>query len=94
MSADPDHPPRNTREFLAIWSDTVEEHLVRQLAQILPTLARDIPLDDAAHAAALARPLVGALRLAAVSGDPAAAVRYLADLPGAGDSAPAAETPG
>jgi hypothetical protein len=94
MSTDPRRTPEDTREFIALWNDTVEDHLVRQLAQSLPALARDLSLDDSAHAAAFARPLVRALRLSAVSGDPAAAVRYLADAAGAGDSAPAPETRG
>ena len=90
MSADPRRTPEDTREFVALWSDTVEDHLVRQLAQSLPALARDLSLDDAAHAAAMARPLVRALRLSAVSGDPAAAVRYLAEAAeaGGGDTEP------
>jgi hypothetical protein len=79
MSTDSHHPPRDTREFVAVWNEAVEEHLVRQLAQALPDLARDISLADSAHAAAMARPLVRALRLSALSGDAAAAVRYLAD---------------
>lgn len=79
MSADSPQVPASTREFVALWNDTVEEHLVRQLAQAVPGLVRDLPLHDPAHAAALAVPLVRALRLSAVSGDPAAAVRYLAD---------------
>ena len=70
---------RNTREYVALWNDTVEDHLVRQLAEHIPALARDLTLDDAAHAAAMARPLVRALRLSAMSGDVAAAVRYLAE---------------
>ena len=80
MSADPQHTPQTTREFMAVWNDAVEEHLVRQLAQCLPDLTRDVSLGDSAHASALARPLVRALRLSAVSGDAAAAVRYLADV--------------
>ena len=84
MSADP-RPPENTREFVALWNDTVEDHLVRQLAECLPALARDLSLDDAAHATAMALPLVRALRLSAMSGDPAAAVRYLADAAQAAD---------
>lgn len=79
MAADPPQVPADTREFVALWNDTVEEHLVRQLAQAIPDLTRDMPLHDPAHAALLALPLVRALRLSAVSGDPAAAVRYLAD---------------
>ena len=79
MSADSPHAPETTREFVALWNDAVEDHLVRQLAQSLPALARDITLADTAHAAALARPLVRALRLSALSGDAAAAVRYLAE---------------
>jgi hypothetical protein len=87
MSADSHRTPENTREFVALWNDTVEDHLVKQLALSLPALVRDLSLDDAAHAAAMARPLVRALRLAAVSGDPAAAVRYLADAAQAGGGA-------
>ena len=82
MSADPPRAPETTREFVALWNDAVEDHLVRQLSQSLPGLARDISLEDAAHAAALALPLVRALRLSALSGDAAAAVRYLADAAG------------
>ena len=70
---------RDTREFVALWNDTVEDHLVRQLAEHLPALARDLSLDDSAHATAMAKPLVRALRLSAMSGDVAAAVRYLGD---------------
>ncbi|HEY9506299.1 MAG TPA: hypothetical protein VIQ27_10030 [Gemmatimonadales bacterium] len=79
MSADSSSTPENTREFVALWNDTVEEHLVRQVAQSLPALARDLSLDDAAHATVLARPFVRALKLSALSGDPAAGVRYLTD---------------
>ena len=79
MSADPHHPPRDTREFVALWNDTVEDHLVHQLAQTLPALARNLSLHDSAHAMVMARPLVRALRLSAVSGDTAAAVRFLAE---------------
>jgi hypothetical protein len=90
MSADSPRTPETTREFVALWNDAVEEHLVRQLAQSLPALARDVSLDDAAHAAGLARPLVRALRLSAVSGDPAAAVRFLADAARGADTGPSA----
>jgi hypothetical protein len=93
MAADADHTPASTREFVALWNDTVEEHLVRQLAQVLPTLARGVSLDEAAHAAAMARPLVQALRLSAVSGDVAAAVRYLADAARNSDQAAAERRP-
>lgn len=88
MSADAHHSPENTREFLALWNDAVEDHLVRQLAHALPDLARDVSLDDPVHATAFARPLVRALRLSAMSGDAAVAVRYLADAApgGAGES--------
>jgi hypothetical protein len=88
MSDDSRDSPENTREFVALWNDTVEDHLVRQLAQSLPALARDLSLDDAAHATAMARPLVRALRLSAVSGDAAAAVRYLADAAQGGAASP------
>ena len=84
--------PRDTREFVALWNDTVEDHLVRQLAEHLPALARDLSLSDAAHAAAMARPLVRALRLSAVSGDAAAAVRYLADAARGSEGEPAPKT--
>jgi hypothetical protein len=94
MSADPHHSPRDTREFVALWSDTVEDHLVHQLAQSLPALVRDLSLGDSAHAVAMARPLVRALRLSAVSGDAAAAVRFLAEAAQAGGSAPAPEQGG
>lgn len=91
MSADIPQVPANTREFVALWNDTVEEHLVRQLAQAIPDLTRDLPLHDPAHAAALARPLVRALRLSAVSGDPAAAVRFLAESGHATDRSQSAD---
>lgn len=94
MSADSQHAPQTTREFLAVWNDAVEDHLVRQLAQCLPDLARDVSLEDSAHAAGLARPLVRALRLSAVSGDAAAAVRYLTDVARPGDAEPGVEPPG
>jgi hypothetical protein len=92
MSSDAHLPPQNTREFVALWNDTVEDHLVGQLAQSLPDLVRDLSLDDPAGASALARPLVRALRLSAASGDPAEAVRYLAEAARAGGAAPATET--
>jgi hypothetical protein len=88
MSADSPQAPQTTREFVALWNDTVEDHLIRQLAESLPALARDVALDDAAHATAMARPLVRALRLSAVSGDVAAAVRYLAEAAGAQGASP------
>ena len=88
MSDDSRYIPENTREFVALWNDTVEDHLVRQLAQSLPALARDLSLNDSAHATAMARPLVRALRLSAVSGDAAAAVRYLADAAQGGPGSP------
>jgi hypothetical protein len=94
MSAESPQAPQTTREFVALWNDTVEDHLVRQLAQLLPELARDVTLDDAAHATAMARPLVRALRLAAVSGDVAAAVRYLADPARAQSAAPPPDSRG
>jgi hypothetical protein len=94
MSGDSPQAPQTTREFVALWNDTVEDHLVRQLAQLLPALTRDIPLDDATHATAMARPLVRALRLSAVSGDVAAAVRYLADATGGQGGGPAPEPRG
>ena len=74
--------------------DTVEDHLVHQLAQSLPALARDLSLGDTAHAMAMARPLVRALRLSAVSGDAAAAVRFLAEAAQGGRDAPAPEKRG
>jgi hypothetical protein len=100
MPADPHDPPGSTREFLALWNGAVEDHLVRQLAESLPTLARRTTgesshdLEDSAPAAALARHLVRALRLSAMSGDTAAAVRYLSDAARAGDGEPAADAGG
>ena len=94
MSADSGSRPANTREFVALWNDTVEDHLVHQLAQSLPALARDLSLGDTAHAMAMARPLVRALRLSAVSGDAAAAVRFLAEAAQGGRDAPAPEKRG
>lgn len=94
MSPDSHQAPENTREFLALWNDAVEEHLVRQLAQSLPTLAHDMSLDDPAHAAAFARPLVRALRLSAMSGDATIAVRYLSDTARGGAGDPDADSRG
>jgi hypothetical protein len=100
MPADPHHPLESTRELLALWNGTVEEHLVRQLAASLPGLARDgaaessMDLQDSARAAVLARHVVRALRLSALSGDTAAAVRYLADAAQAGNGQPSAEAGG
>ena len=71
--------PRNTREVAALWSETVEEHLTRPLTQVLPELVGDARPMDQARAAVLAHHLAHALRLAALSGDPAAGVNYLAD---------------
>ena len=82
MSGEEHRAPENTREFLALWNDAVEEHLVSELAQSLSGLVPDQRPVDAARAAALARHLVRALRLAALSGDAAAGVRHLADAGG------------
>ena len=88
MSTDPRQVPDTTREFLALWNDAVEEHLVRQLTQTLPALAREPGLEDSAQVTGLARHLVRALRLAALSGDTAAAVRHLADAVEVGEPEP------
>ncbi len=90
MSSDPHPVPGTTREFLAVWNDTVEEHLTSQLAQVLPSLAREPAPRDSTQVVALARQLVRALRLAASSGDAAVAIRYLADAAG---SEPVEPTP-
>jgi hypothetical protein len=90
MSSDPHPVPGTTREFLAVWNDTVEEHLTSQLAQVLPSLAGEPGLRDSAQVATLARQLVRALRLSASSGDAAVAIRYLADLAQAGEVEPTA----
>lgn len=78
MAGEP-NDPRNTREFVVLWNDTVEEHLTGQLTQLLPGLRGDVRATDSARDAAVARHLVHALRLAALSGDAAAALRYLSD---------------
>lgn len=90
MSTEPRQVPESTREFLAQWNDAVEEHLVRQLTRTLPALTRESGLQDSAEAVPLARHVVRALRLAAVSGDTAAAVRHLADAAGVAESEPSA----
>jgi hypothetical protein len=87
MSGDQHRAPENTREFLALWNDAVEEHLVHQLAQSLPGLDPGKAAPSSAQVPALARHVVRALRLAALSGDAAAAVRYLADAAQPGDDA-------
>lgn len=87
MAGDEHHVPRNTREFLALWNDAVEEHLVHQLAQSVPGLVRGRPMDPAS-AEVLARHLVRALRVTSMTGDPAAAVRHLEEAARAGDQAP------
>ena len=89
MSSDPRQVPGTTREFLAVWNDTVEEHLVSQLVHLLPALAREPALRDSAHAVELARHIVRALRLSASSGDAGVAMRHLADVVQAGDGEPA-----
>jgi hypothetical protein len=100
MPADPHDPLESTRELLALWNGTVEEHLVRQLAESLPGLARDgaaessMDFQDSTRVAALARHLVRALRLSALSGDTAAGVRYLADACQAGGGQPVTESAG
>jgi hypothetical protein len=85
MSGEEHRAPENTREFLALWNDAVEEHLVSELALSLPGLVPDERPVDAARAAGLARHVVRALRLAALSGDAAAGVRHLADAGGLRD---------
>lgn len=88
MASDPRQVPGTTREFLAVWNDTVEEHLVSQLLPVLPALAREPGLRDSAHAIELARHLVRALRLSASSGDAGVAMRYLTEVaqPGASEA--------
>ena len=76
MAGEP-NGPRNTREFAVLWNETVEEHLAHQLTQVLPGLVGDVRPMDSGRAAAVARHLVHALRLAALSGDTAQAVHYL-----------------
>ena len=93
MAGDQDQTPRNTREFVALWDDAVEAHLVHQLAEALPGLVRESGPGDSVPAAALARHLVRALRLTAVSGDAAAAVRYLSDAARASDDGSAQTAP-
>lgn len=85
MSTEPRQVPESTREFLALWNDAVEEHLVSELALSLPGLVPDERPVDAARAAGLARHVVRALRLAALSGDAAAGVRHLAAAGGPRD---------
>lgn len=80
--------PATTREFLAQWNDTVEEHLVRQLTDALPALSRGSGLEGSAPTAVLARHLVRALRLSASSGDPAVGLRYLSESARAGETEP------
>ena len=76
---------RDTREFAALWSETVERHLTDQLTQLLPGLVGDVRLMDSARTATVARHLVHALRLTALSGDAVAGVNYLADSARAAD---------
>jgi hypothetical protein len=71
--------PRNTREFVVLWNETVEAHLTSQLTQLLPGILGDVRPMDSTRDAAVARHLVHALRLAALSGDAAAGLRYLSD---------------
>jgi hypothetical protein len=84
MAGEP-NDPRNTREFVVLWNETVEEHLTRQLTQLLPGLLGDDRPTDSARDAAVARHLVHALRLAALSGDAAAGLRYLSGTARVGD---------
>lgn len=76
---------RDTREFAALWSETVEGHLTHQLTQILPGLVGEAGPMDPARTATVARHLVHALRLTALSGDAVAGVNYLAGSARAAD---------
>ena len=79
MEQEPDHP-LNTREFVSKWHNIVEEHVVPELAAILPRL---VETDASANVRAeqcdrLARHLAHALQVAASSpGGVRAAVEYL-----------------
>ena len=64
-------PPRvtDTKEFLALWNATKEEHFVEKLTPLLPHLGQS--------AEAAARHLVRALLLASTEAGVAAAMDYL-----------------
>ena len=79
MEREPDHP-LNTREFTAKWHDIVEEHVVPDLATVLPRLVKGTMSQDGRPEQweGLSRHLVHALQVAAsASGGVQAAVEYL-----------------
>ena len=79
MEKESDHP-LNTREFTAKWHDIVEDHVVPDLAGVLPRLVTGAVSQDVRPEAweSLARQLVHALQVAASSsGGVQAAVEYL-----------------
>ena len=73
--------PANTQEFVAMWSATKEEHLVQELAPMLPLLLGNPENLDRSRAQEAARHLVRAMHLAsAPEGGLQAALDYLAQV--------------
>jgi hypothetical protein len=89
--------PLTTREFAARWHAIVEEHFVGKVAETLGQLATGQP-DGTTLAPAQCRTMavhvVQALHIAASpTGGVQEAVRYLAQVAGEGEAAPAADRP-
>ncbi|MEA2713211.1 MAG: hypothetical protein QOK27_1172 [Gemmatimonadales bacterium] len=67
---EPHYPALNTKEFIAKWHSALEQHLITELAEILPRLAAAPRGSDlgAEQYAALAHHLAYALQVAGNSG--------------------------
>ena len=88
---EPLYPALNTREFIAKWHSALEQHLITELAEILPRLAAAPRGSDlgAEQYAALAHHLAYALQVAGSSSDGLqAALTYLKQASATTDEIP------
>jgi hypothetical protein len=88
---EPTYPALNTREFIAKWHSAVEQHLVSELANILPQLAAAPGRSDLSieQSTALAHHMAYALQVAGSSnGNVQAALIYLKQAAGSEDEIP------
>jgi hypothetical protein len=86
------YPALNTREFVAKWQSVVEEHIVAELADLLPALAVQSSGNTLGpeQRVALSRHLAYALQVAGSdSGGLQAAVEYLRQAATTADEGPA-----
>ena len=89
--AEPQYPALNTREFIAKWHSALEQHLIAELAEVLPRLVgapRGSDLGTEQYAA-LAHHLAYALQVAGSSSDGLqAALTYLKQASATTDEIP------